>query len=341
MTTGRWLDPGVAAAFFVALAATPLAAALARRIGFVDQPKSDRLHVTPTPYLGGLAVMLAILIGLLTGGRLAPLAGEFSLERTPPVTLLFFVGLAAFLVGLVDDWRPLTPPAKLAAQVVIMSTFLTAGGLGPFHAPLQDGLFGFVWTIGVMNGANFLDNMDGALGGATLAAGLGLASIALAGGAGDLAGPVLTLAAAAAGFLVWNRPPARIFLGDAGSLLIGGFLAAGSWQIAARIGTTSAWLALPLAIVYPVFDLFFVTATRIARRQPPWIGGRDHTTHRLATWLGSRGKSLGVVLAIAGFGAALAGPVARAATPTALAVVSGAALLLIVLAIRLGRVPVR
>jgi UDP-GlcNAc:undecaprenyl-phosphate GlcNAc-1-phosphate transferase len=341
MTTGPGTDPGVAADFFTAVVVTPLVAALARRIGFVDRPKADRLHVVATPYLGGLAVMLALAVGFVAAGRLVPAAGSFDLENAPPGTLLFFVALAAFLLGLVDDWRPLSPPAKLAAQVAISSIFLGAGGIGPFHAPILDGVVGLVWIVGLMNGANFLDNMDGALAGASLAAGLGLAAVAAGGGAPDLVGPAVTLSAAAAGFLLWNRPPARIFLGDAGSLMIGGFLAAASWMIAARIDSPSAWIALPLAIVYPVFDLCFVTVTRIARRQPPWIGGRDHTTHRMATWFGSRERSLGALLVIAGAGAALAGVVVRASTGTALAIAGGVALALFLLALRLARVPVR
>lgn len=160
-----------------------------------------------------------------------------------------------------------------------------------------------------MNACNFLDNMDGILSGVGAMAALTLMLMAR-GHAGEMAAPgwLPALAGALVGFLVFNRPKATIFMGDAGSLLVGLALAGSAWVVASSAGGLSTWLALPLALAYPLFDTTFVTITRIARRQQPWVGGRDHTNHRLMTRFGGPWRALGAVYALQGAagGAALA-----------------------------------
>jgi len=313
---------GLLVALVAAVLLTPLVARLARFIGFVATPRPDRHHEKPTPFLGGLSLILALALGLFCAGRLAgPADGTpLGLANAPTVTLLFLLATFAFLLGLVDDWRTLSPPAKLAGQVALAVVFLSAAGSGPFASPILDGVLGILWITGLMNACNFLDNMDGALGGAALPAALGLALLSTRPDTADLAG---ILAASIAGFLFWNRPVARIFLGDSGSLLIGGALAMSGWTVAAQAGTLAAWLALPVIVAWPVFDMTFVTVTRLRRGQSPWIGGRDHTTHRLATRLGSGTRAFLVVLGVSALAAALGVAAGRAGTMPAAVLLIG------------------
>jgi UDP-GlcNAc:undecaprenyl-phosphate GlcNAc-1-phosphate transferase len=335
---------GPLTALVAALLLTPLVARLARLIGFVAVPRPDRLHEAPTPFLGGLAVLLAVTLGLAVAGRIEPPAGgrALSLANAPAVTLLVMVTLGAFLLGLVDDWRTLSPPAKLAGQVALAVLFLSAPVPGPF-GPELNGVIGLLWIAGLMNACNMLDNMDGALAGAALPAAGGLALLGADAAIADFA---LVLGAAVGGFLYWNRPPARIFLGDAGSLFIGAALAVAGWMTASRETASHdspvAWLVLPVLLAWPIFDGTFVTFTRIARGQRPWIGGRDHTTHRLATRLGCRTRAflvvLGVssVLAVAGVAAARSG-----SSVVASGVLAAVAVSFVMLGLWLGRVPVK
>ncbi|TPW09584.1 MAG: tagO, partial [bacterium] len=275
-----------------------------------------------------------------------------TLLNAPPASILFFLAFGAFLLGLLDDWRNLSPPAKMAGQVVIAATFLTVGGVGPFSRPAFDGVLGLVWVIGLMNACNFLDNMDGALAGSALPAAGGLALLS---GDPELRSVALILAGAIGGFLFWNRPTASIFLGDAGSLLIGAALAMTGWMIAARAASTTAvmlpsatsifpaapWLVLPLILAWPIFDMTFVTVTRLARGQSPMVGGRDHTTHRLASWIGGGTRAflfvVGASILTATIGVILATRSAGLAASGLLLVTTG----FLALGIRLGRVPVR
>jgi UDP-GlcNAc:undecaprenyl-phosphate GlcNAc-1-phosphate transferase len=315
-------------------------ARLARAIGFVARPRADRLHESPTPFLGGLALLLALLAGLAVGGHLAPAGARgLALESAPPVLLLAFFSGAAFLLGLVDDWRHLSPPAKMAGQVVLCAAFLSAGFAGPFRSPVWDGLLGYFWIVGLMNAANFLDNMDGVLAVAAIPGALALALLS----PGPVAAFAAALAAALLGFLAWNRPKALLFMGDAGSLLVGMGLASAGWMAAAPPDLpdrAALWGALPLFVAYPIFDMTFVTVTRLRRRQSPWVGGRDHTTHRLATLTGSGGRALLVVAAASAGAAALGLLGAREGGSVLLSALAGALLLFLALGLRLSRVTV-
>jgi UDP-GlcNAc:undecaprenyl-phosphate GlcNAc-1-phosphate transferase len=280
-----------------AVSLTPLIRILARRLGFVDMPRPDRHHRMPTPYLGGVAVFLAVVIGLgFTAGfrHETPAAGQKEF-------LVVLLGAAALLLGLADDWRRLSPPLKFAGQVGIATLFLAVAGPGPTGISAWDGILGLLWVVGFMNAFNFLDNMDGVLPGVSFIASLGLAGLAILHGVSGM-NSLLVLAGALFGFLLFNLPPARIFLGDAGSLSLGAMLAGAGWLFASETGSLAAWFALPLVLSYPLFDITFVTLTRLKRRQAPWIGGRDHTTHRLNSLLGGPRRALLVIYGLAFLG---------------------------------------
>lgn len=286
-------------AFLVAIVMTPVAASVARSWGVVSSQRPDRWGARPTPLLGGVAIALAIVVASVVPG--------VGLPTIAWVVLLAM--LAALMLGLIDDVRGLRPTSKLVGQVVIGSGLALAGirpeALAQF--PALAFLATLLWVVVLMNAVNLVDNMDG------LAAGLtAIAAAVLV----FLAPPetpwVATVAAATSGaslgFLVHNFPPARVYMGDAGSLTLGCVLAALALlmtnQAASNLGL--AILAPLLALGLPLFDAVLVTLVRRLERRPVSQGGRDHMSHRLAALgLSDRETVLvlyGVAVAMAGLG---------------------------------------
>ena len=214
-------------------------------------------------------------------------------------------------VGLVDDVRPLRPPVKLVAQIVLAGLLVERDFvLRLTGVAVLDVVLTLIWVVGITNAFNLLDNMDGlAAGMAVIAGGFRLALFLLD---GDLAAATMTagFVGAVVGFLVRNAPPARIFMGDAGSLFLGFFLSGLCLVVDAAYYSRgiTAVLAVPvLLVLIPIFDTTFVTVTRLLRGQPVSQGGRDHTSHRLVALGGSEGRALAVLygLSIIGGGVAL------------------------------------
>jgi UDP-GlcNAc:undecaprenyl-phosphate GlcNAc-1-phosphate transferase len=284
----------------VALGATLLSERLAPRWGLIVAPRADRWHRRPVALLGGVAIMLGVLPALIWAGGLS--------GRLVALTL---VSLAMGAVGLVDDLRPLRPPVKLVAQIGLAGCLVELGFvLRLTGMPFVDVLLTLTWVVGITNAFNLLDNMDGlAAGMAAIAGGFRLGFFLLA---GDLVAATVTagFVGAVLGFLVRNAPPARIFMGDAGSLFLGFFLSGLCLVVDAAYYSRGiiAVLAVPvLLLLIPIFDTTFVTVTRLLRGQPVAQGGRDHTSHRLVALGGSERRALALLfgLSIAGGGAAL------------------------------------
>jgi UDP-GlcNAc:undecaprenyl-phosphate GlcNAc-1-phosphate transferase len=286
-------------ATFVAGAGTPLVALLARRLGAICQPRADRWHREPTPLLGGIAVFAAIMTtALLLGPRDRQLAG-----------LLVGISLV-FLLGLVDDLRPLPAQGKLAGQIAAACALVAAGihvDLG-VSAPLfaLELALTLLWVIGITNAFNLLDNMDGLSAGIAGIAGLMLCFHNAAQGHVELAILALAIAGAAAGFLIHNFHPATIFMGDCGSMTFG-FALSGLALMSARGAASDLFLAVlvPIAILgLPIFDTTLVTIVRRLNGRPVTLGGRDHLSHRLvALGLSERGAVLMLYAISAGLGA--------------------------------------
>jgi UDP-GlcNAc:undecaprenyl-phosphate GlcNAc-1-phosphate transferase len=244
--------------------------------------------------------MLGILPALVWAGGLRGRLAELTL-----------VALAMGAVGLVDDFRALRPPVKLVAQIALAGLLVELDFvLRVTGVPILDVVLTVAWVVGITNAFNLLDNMDGlAAGMAVIAGGFRLALFLLA---GDLAAASMAagFVGAVMGFLVRNLPPARIFMGDAGSLFLGFFLSGLCLVIDAAYYSRgiTAVLAVPvLLMLIPIFDTTFVTVTRLLRGQPVSEGGRDHTSHRLVALGGSEGRALAVLfgLSIIGGGVAL------------------------------------
>jgi UDP-GlcNAc:undecaprenyl-phosphate/decaprenyl-phosphate GlcNAc-1-phosphate transferase len=213
------------------------------------------------------------------------------------------VALVTGLVGLADDLRPLSPPVKLVAQIIMAGILIQLDfvlRITPW--PLTDVLLTLVWVVGITNAVNLLDNMDGlAAGMAVITAAFRLAFFHFE---GDAAGATVTAALIGAllGFLVRNFPPARIFMGDAGSLFVGLLLSGLCLVTEAAYYSrgVAAVLVVPvLLLLIPIFDTTFVTVTRLITGRQVSRGGRDHTSHRLVAFGISERRALAFLYAVA------------------------------------------
>ncbi len=278
--------PSIALASAFALASlfsaglTPAAVRLAWAVGWLDHPEARKLHTSATALLGGAVVVAAAALALLVASALGLRLTDGSLSPWPVAA----GGLAVFGLGLWDDRRGLGPLPKLFVQAaaalgLIFSLGVPSVGLPP---PLE-ALIAFVALVALMNAVNFLDNMNGMVGGIAAITLAAFALISLWSGSVALAGVQLALAGACAGFLPHNFPRARIFLGDAGSLVLGYSL--GASVLLAERAATGGWarLGLLLLLAYPAFDMIFVVVCRLREGRRVDQGGRDHTNHRLAS----------------------------------------------------------
>ncbi len=261
-------------AFALSLVLALLAERVAPKLGLVARPAADRWHSVPTPLLGGVGIAAVTALGVLVAS-----------PSDRDLVVLTFAALAMAVVGLVDDVRPLTPQLKLLAQIVLAAVLLHFGlGLRVTGVRLVDVVITLVWIVGVTNAFNLLDHMDGLSATiAIVAAGFMLVFFAWDGHRGGVEASI-AFVGALAGFLVRNFPPAKIFMGDAGSLFLGFFLAGLTLTGGERPypGGVAAVVVIPvLLFLIPLFDTAFVTATRLLSGRRIAVGGRDHTSHRL------------------------------------------------------------
>ena len=281
---GRGVD--LLAAFVVSLVASAVFGGLMRRvaasIGAVVPPRPDRWHNSPTPTMGGVAIALATVLGVgLAVWRVEP--ATLSSTWVPVVVS----ALAMFAIGVMDDRLQLSPLAKLVASLAIGAflVFEMSTGQAAGSTSLTWTLLGTVWFAGVCHALNLLDNMDGLAAGVALIATLFLAYLL-----GRSLGPglvvvLMALAGALVGFLYWNRPPARLFMGDSGSLFIGAVLASASLVPVFRTGVTfvSPAVLVVFILIVPLFDTAFVLVLRRLAGRQASKGGTDHVSHRLAS----------------------------------------------------------
>jgi UDP-GlcNAc:undecaprenyl-phosphate GlcNAc-1-phosphate transferase len=281
-------------AFVIALLAavvlTPVAGRIGVATGLVDRPGGTlKIHTRAIPVLGGLAVVVAMVLSLVA---------TVGLE----IAVTAAIGLM-FLAGLVDDVRPLPPWVRLAAQVAAGAA-LVAGGVRVQPLGVLGGVATVVLVLACTNAVNLIDGQDGLAAGTVSLAALGLAAVGAAAGADRLG---LALAGASVGFLVWNRPPARIFLGNSGAYAAGTALAA----LVARATVTAGWAGLVGAGVclgVLAYELVFTVIRRIRSGASLTGGDRLHTYDLLAARMG-RPRST-VTLWIAGAAAAGLAPLA-------------------------------
>jgi UDP-GlcNAc:undecaprenyl-phosphate GlcNAc-1-phosphate transferase len=282
---------------------TALARRVALRIGFVDRPGGHKSHQAPMPYGGGCAILVAawlVIAAVMVLVACAPtawVAGTFDetaraylgglRERTQQMLVILAGGLVLHVVGLRDDRRALGPWVKLAAIAAV--GLLVAGvgrvRIGEFAGLPLSILLTMAWFVVIVNAFNFLDNMDGLSAGVAC---IGLAFLAVCGlMAGQVFVPALACVflGAVGGFLIFNFPPARIFMGDAGSLVVGYMLATVSvltTYYKSGTDTPPYALAMPLVILaVPLYDFVSVVVIRLVEGRNPMRGDQRHFSHRL------------------------------------------------------------
>ena len=312
-------------AFVVSLAATWAMIRLAPRLGLVDKPGHRKIHAAPKPLGGGAGIFLGLALPMAFG-VVAVVAGS-ALATAPAPTIsytaggvhyhdTYFVvnngavdpaivsgarqqiplalgflagGLGMFLLGLVDDRKALGPFVKLGVQLAISAGFawqfdvrlLTVLG------PILSLVVTVLWIAGVTNAFNFLDNMDGLSAGVACVCSLVFLAAALLVGQLFVAATLALLVGSLLGFLVWNFPPARIFMGDSGSLFIGfvlGVLTVRTTYLPPGVSFAGGWYAVFVPVIVlalPLYDMVVVSVIRIARGKSPFVGDTNHFSHRL------------------------------------------------------------
>lgn len=268
-------------AALIVLAATPLAARLARAVGAVDQPSDRRIHREPTPRLGGLAILAGFLVPVL-----------YFLPADPAARALIVGAVLICALGAVDDIWGLSPAVKLAGQVAcaaipvsagltidhITLPFVGVGDLGPAQYPLT-----ILWFVAIVNMINFSDGMDGLAAGIT---GLGATTFAILAASLGRADPAImaaALAGACVAFLVFNFHPAKVFMGDAGSMFLGFVIAGVSVSGVMKSAAAVAVVAPLIVLAIPILDTSFVIMKRIKHGLPVYSADRSHFHHRFFT----------------------------------------------------------
>ncbi len=268
-------------ALVLAFSVTPVAQRTARRIGMVDQPSARKQHTVPTPLLGGAAIYVAVIVALIL------LGDRFYVNQ---VAGIFLGATLVSFMGLWDDRRGLSPGIKLVVQFVAAGILaLTDVRISLFPWPALNIAATLLWVVGITNAMNLLDNMDGLSGGIAAIAALFFLLFAAMSKQYLVGALAAALTGACLGFLFYNVNPARIFMGDTGSLFLGFTLAAVGIKL--RFPDNSAfvtWMVPVFVLAVPIFDTSLVIISRLRRGlNPLTTPGKDHLSHRLARLTGS------------------------------------------------------
>jgi UDP-GlcNAc:undecaprenyl-phosphate GlcNAc-1-phosphate transferase len=288
ISTTQFLILGIAAFALSGLLTWPVRA-LAIRLGTMDAPNLARKsQAEPVPYLGGVAIALGITITTLAavyvgGNKNGENAGQIK-------DLALTVLLPALLLGamgLIDDLRSLSPWPRLIAQsvvgTVVALVIVNSGTTGtPFGTSTINTAVTIFWIVGICNSINFFDNLDGAASGAVAIAALGVFFIAIDRGQELVSALSIVTAGATIGFLVWNKSPAKIYMGDAGALFLGIIISVATIRLNPGIEPTWKSLTIPVILLaVPLLDTCVAVFSRLARGVSPLTGGKDHLSHRL------------------------------------------------------------
>lgn len=288
---------------------TPLIIRLAGKINFVDKPEARKMHLKSVPLMGGLSVALGFILLCVYDVAISP--GRY-FDR--PMLGYLAGSVLIVIIGLIDDKRGMQPLIKMIGQFVVSLLFI----LSNFTIPELSTMFGSIfitipilllWMVGLMNALNFLDNMDGIISGMAGILGLGFFVFALNNVTSSneqamalIALISLSFAGSTFGFLPYNFNPAKIFLGDAGSMFIGYFLSSMGILMAQYAGNKyndKMFYLLPVLLLsYAIFDISLVSYTRRRDGRHVMQGGKDHSTHRINNVLGSVKVTAAIIYAI-------------------------------------------
>ena len=283
ISAGQFAILGIAAFALTGLLTWPVRA-LAIRLGAMDAPNLARKsQAEPVPYLGGLAIALGITVVTFV----AVFVGDQNENLTDLAFTVLVPALSLGLMGLVDDLRSLSPWPRLITQSLVGSVvafiIVQGGTIGtPFGTSTLNTAVTIFWIVGICNSINFFDNLDGAASGAVAIAALGVFFIAFDRGQELVSALSIVTAGATIGFLMWNKSPAKIYMGDAGALFLGVIISVATIRVNPGIVPTWKSLLIPIMLLaVPLLDTCVAVFSRLARGLSPLTGGKDHLSHRL------------------------------------------------------------
>ncbi|CAN2228101.1 Rfe UDP-N-acetylmuramyl pentapeptide phosphotransferase/UDP-N- acetylglucosamine-1-phosphate transferase [Candidatus Nanopelagicaceae bacterium] len=288
---------------------TPQIRKVAIHFNAVDAPNLDRkVQKEPVPYLGGVAIA----IGVIAASYGSMLAVDFSWQTIRLASTVLVPAIAISAMGLWDDLRGLQPWPRLIAQTVtavgVASILIATDTSGvAFGNTFLNYAITTLWIVGVCNSINFFDNHDGGAAGTVAVITFFTFFIAYDRQQVLVSALAVVTAGATAGFLIWNRHPAKIYMGDAGSLFLGIIISVLTIRLSPGVVPTYKSIAIPvLLMAIPILDTTVAVISRLYRGISPFQGGRDHLSHRLMR-LGFQRKSTAITLwSLAAFYAALA-----------------------------------
>jgi UDP-GlcNAc:undecaprenyl-phosphate GlcNAc-1-phosphate transferase len=273
-----------AATFALVGVLTPVMRKIALRIGAVDRPNLERkTQKEPVPYLGGVAIA----IGITVASFAALLYSDSSAETFNRALSVLVPAILISAMGLYDDLRGLEPWPRLVAQTIAgiaVAVYLiqneTLGQV--FGNQIVDYVVTIIWVVGICNSINFFDNLDGGASGTVAVISIFLFAIAFNQGQSLVSALAVVTAGATLGFLIWNKSPAKIYMGDAGALFLGIIIAVLTIRLDPEVSSQSRSLSIPLLLMaVPILDTTTVVISRLSRGISPFTGGRDHLSHRL------------------------------------------------------------
>jgi UDP-GlcNAc:undecaprenyl-phosphate GlcNAc-1-phosphate transferase len=266
-----------ASALLLVLGTTPLVRRVASRLGMVDQPAGRRVHLSPVPRLGGLAIYVGFILALVLFG------GDWVVPQA--VSILIGATLVSFL-GIWDDRWGVRPVLKLLGQALAATVLIVSGVQVAFlPSPVLNVAVTLLWILGITNALNLLDNMDGLSGGVGAVASAFFLLLAAWNGQYLVASLSAALLGVCVGFLAYNFNPASIFMGDAGSMFLGFILAAVGIKLRfPGRPDTITWMIPVVILSLPIFDTTLVVISRLRRGINPLTNpGKDHVSHRLVS----------------------------------------------------------
>lgn len=272
------------AAFTLVGLFTPLMRKIALKIHFLDKPNLyHKTHNEPIPYLGGVA----IIIGICSTIGIALTTQSNHGKDIWLATSILIPALILGVIGLIDDFLSLSAFLRLVIQTVVgiltsLLLIITDTIGNPTGNLFLDAALTVLWIVGITNSINFFDNLDGGAVGTLAVISLGLFVIAQENGQFLIAATSLTIFASMLSFLIWNKSPAKIYMGDAGALFLGALISILTIRLDPDVASQTVSFSIPvLLLAIPILDTSVAVTSRIRRRISIFQGGRDHLSHRL------------------------------------------------------------
>jgi UDP-GlcNAc:undecaprenyl-phosphate GlcNAc-1-phosphate transferase len=288
---------------------TPLMRKIALVTNIVDNPNAaHKSHKKAVPYLGGVA----IIIGIISISYSTSLVSDFTSTTFWLSTSVLGPALVLGLIGLWDDIKNLSPLPRFIAQsitgIFTASVLIITDNVGnPTDSNIFDAVITVFWVVGICNSINFFDNLDGGAAGTVAISSATLAFLALTGDQYLIAALATVTTGATLGFLVWNKSPAKIYMGDAGALFLGVLLATLTIRLEPNTNTqVGSYLTPIFLLAVPILDTTVAVISRLRRHVSPFQGGQDHLSHRLIRNGFSRKKSVMLLWLISAFYASTA-----------------------------------